>query len=477
MQQGYKLGTQVTVRWKDGKSYKGEITWWPEKEKYRDGEVAVYFQEENNWATVLAENVIIVEKPNSGKKTRRLEETLFRVSVLWKKRLDIDRSPESEKVEVLTLLTYHMKDQGKAIIREILGEMQSPAITGAYAAAADIGDAAWLLGMLETIAEERTSGPEIRVKEVVKPRPKNKAVSSEEDESEESEEDESEESEEDESNQSKYDKKRKWLCLSDDSSEACETYRPPYLPQSISDGIERDGIVLSTPVNSYAQLDRARVAYTKIISNANINAKEQEELRVLYMKLLVPDKGTTTLKMDAIPQLLQRWIAEKKLVYSPDTNEKCRTYCFPTAFELIVNKQQGAELIVARVLWDMTDPLCGDISPPLWGLATSPDQTLTRVTIPTYDGKCQACNKLRCISVKLLTDADKCGAHEWLIGCNCAARIELALDVHRFGHRVCINRGKRASGPMSSEYSDEAILAEWESMSIRIQQCMKWQFN
>ena len=442
-------GDKVQVKWKDGKTYPAVITRPSNGKHCREGKVEVFFPLTNNCATVTAKNVTQESDIASTDRSDALEATLLHVRDIWKK---------DDQLDVLLRLAYHI---GRGLEEAILAPVQSPAIVAAYNTGRANCDPLWLFKTLKTIAQGLTEPIGKPTGRALRNKPSDKSSDKS-----------SDNSSSDDASSSVPRKKQKTThkrrissdsdALEDDSSEddSSESIEPQSRYGNRGNDARVNGI-LSTPITSNAQLDRAREAYTCVVTDARVTANELEKLRRLYMQLLTPNLPTT----DAIPKLLQRWNDEGKLVYSPDTHDPSRRYCFTGALKLFKDGQPGAELLLMKAVWYETDTMRGEIIPTIWGLTTSHDQTLTLCQIVRHQGDCQACHKLRCITVRLTTDPENASAQPWHIGANCAERIKIARDAHHFGHMVCTHRGDRAS------VITEVIVARWNEISMRIQKC------
>jgi len=457
----FKIGTHVSVYWEaDGLRYPARVITAPNGQKRTKDlkdQVYVKFKEAGTWDLVdtkhvtelkddepvgIHEDPIVI--PDDDMVAVPKEDVVELIAKEWKSA----KPTESSILFDLMRLAYLTEGHGTKVIPMMLWTPMAIQLTHAYTVARSNNDPQWLLGVLSDLNAPPT---------VVIPQTYVVPEEVQQEEPEESVED-SEESDE----QPPGVKRRRIESFSDSSDGSKTRYGAPI------DTAQRVAKVLTTPVTSAVQHQRARDAFAEVLiaMDGKADLAKQNTVALHYAGMLLSaNKGFFSVHVIGLAVLadsLRAWEKSGHLAWQPDTRPSTRA---ASAIAPVLNNLPGARYVLWRAVWDMTDTMRGDISPTTWELLTCAEFPVDLGPIPTmHDQKCGACNKTRTLT-KRFTWSLGDSMLPWNTGKDCACRISLARYAHCFVQQVETD----AHDPPCdvNKYIDE-----WDLISKRISRVM-----
>jgi hypothetical protein len=439
----WPIGTHVSVYWEaDGLRYPARVITAPNGQKRTSqlkDQVYVKFKDGGTWDLVPTEHVAELD---SASKTpddpvAAPPGVVELIAQQWKD----TRPSESSTLCDLMSLAYLTEDHGVRVLPMILRTPMTAQMTQAYNVARSVSDPQWLLSVLSALNAPRDVGV-----------PHENAPA-----------DYSEDTDPDEPDSEPVGAKRRRIESDSESSETESSNDSRTRYGAPIDAAQRTAILLTTPVTSVVQHQRARDAFARVLiaMDGKADVAKSNAVALHYAALLRAADGAVTghlIQVDSLANTMRDWEKSGHLQWRPDHRPRTSV---ASAIVNVLNNLPGARYVLWRAVWDVTDTMRGDISPTRWELLTCAEFPVDRKTIPClFSQKCWACNKTRSLTERFTWSLGG-SMHFWNTGSDCSARITLARYAHSFVQQVEMDAHDPPC-PMDKYFK------EWDLISKRI---------
>ncbi len=469
----YPVGTPVSVRWKDGRTYDAVVIIAPKGKKRAvdtNGQMYVQFAQCGEWDLVYTKDVYTArdaaragnEVPVAPRHKLRKHASVVTPGVIdtgtaalacISKEWQNQPASEAARMHDLLRLAYATEGHGHTLLRMILACPMCPIVAQAYEVARSDGNPQWLLTVLREM-NRHTPVEQKPVSPVSARAKRSRCIESDDSDAEEVDSDDSDAEEVDSESDAE----------SSDSVSEAESEDAP-IGQGVSPNVaERLARVLSTRVTSAVQHNRARDAFAEIYvaMGCMLTTRTGNALQAHYAALLLESEGAPSTKWlmseDKIVQALRRSESKEELQWVEDTLPRSSV---SAAVPAVLRGVQGAYYVLQRAVWDMTNALRGDIPAARWGLLTHVDFEVGRefVRHVRAQDRCEACDKTRPVTSRFHWSCYGEQRREWLTGSDCAGRILAARQAHDFTYRVV----QSAQCPVNAD-TEKQLLEEWRKV-------------